>query len=212
MSISIVNSIGQSSKQKKITTQFFIGISIQKFALQQWVKPSSNAALYLLGAEQNPEGFGIEIPIEFYFNELNFGLLINPILRYDVTKPVAFGGTGIEQEKSLFADMHLSIFRKQYISKYFKQPLKIGIGYSFISPFLAFENPAPPLIPYKEIKLDFEGPHVFLSVPIGNLLYIKQQFTYIPKGQIMYLDYSKALMYHLSIKLDPKAFKRKRNK
>ncbi len=195
VNLSFASYCQSQSEQPRVTTQLYTGISIQKFALQQWVKPTG--PLHHLGAEQNPEGFGLEMPIEFFFNHHNFGLLGNPILRYDITKPLGFSGPGLKQKASLFVDFHISVYKKLEIPKYFKQPLKIGVGYSFISPFLAYENPAPNLIPWREIKLDFAGPHILLCIPVYKFISIKQQLMYVPQGQIMYWNFSEALMYHL---------------
>lgn len=178
----------------------YAGLSYQKFMLQQWFVPSSNTLIPFLGAEQNPEGFGLSIPIEFYSSNRNLGILVNPILRYDVVRPYVFSINGVPKDKySLFSDYHFSIFRKFRIRRIFSNPLKAGIGYSFISPFIAFDEDNPQLLQRMEVKLDFEGFHFFLNLPFTNEISLKQQFMYVPHGQIMYNGFWEAMMYNISI-------------
>lgn len=204
--------LGQPTKKSKLANQLSIslGASFQKFFLEQKFPSSTNAFLPVTGAEQNPEGFGLTIPIEFYNPNGNWGILADPILRYDVVTPQPFQGNGLpEDEYSVFADLHLSFHKKFKVKWVFKNPLKIGVGYSFISPFLSFEEPNPQLLNRKEIDLSFQGYHLFISIPLHNKIYLKQQFMYVPNGQIMYRDYEDCMMYHLSVEINTSIFSRK---
>lgn len=187
------------------------GISIQKFFLEQKFSSSPNAFLPLTGAEQNPEGLGITIPIEFYNPNHNLGIIVNPILRYDIVTPHPFKINGVpDDDYGLFSDLHLSLYKKLRLKKTFKNPLKIGIGYSFISPFLSFDEPNPQLLNRKEIDLSFQGYHLFINIPLHSKIYLKQQFMYVPNGQIMYLDFEDRMMYHLSVEINANIFFKKK--
>lgn len=186
------------------------GVSVQKFFLEQKFPSSPNAFLPLTGAEQNPEGLGLTIPIEFYSPIRNLGILANPILRYDIVTPQPFKANGLtEDEYGLFTDLHLSLYKNLTLKKVFENSLKIGIGYSFISPFQAFEEPNPQLLNRKEIDLSFQGYHLFINIPLHSKIYLKQQFMYVPNGQIMYRDFEDCMMYHISVELNTSIFKKK---
>lgn len=203
---------GQSEEKPKLGSEFSIsfGISVQKFFLEQKFPSSPNAFLPLTGAEQNSEGLGLIIPIELFNTNRNFGILLNPIIRYDIVTPQPFKGNGLPADVyGLFADLHLSLYKKLSLKKVFKNPLKIGIGYSFISPFQSFEEPNPQMLNRKEIDLSFQGYHLFINIPLHSKIYLKQQFIYVPDGQIMYLDYEDRMMYHLSVEINTNIFSRK---
>jgi hypothetical protein len=220
----LINAYAQKKEKnstKSITQlEFRPGISIQTFAFQRWISYPSSYLVQASSLESNAEGYGLTLPL-YLHTEKSIGILINPILRYDFVRSVPYTISGIDKNSkyALFADLHLSIYQSYRLRiGPNKMLLKVGLGYSFISPFQGYKETftilitppyTPKLIRRDNIKLDFEGFHFFLNLPITNEISLKQQLIYVPKGQILYKGYWEAMMYHLCIEIDPKVFKRK---
>ncbi len=214
------NAFGFDSLKQKWQIIFTPGISIQTFAFQRWISYPSSYIVQTSLSELNAKGLGLTLPFYIVGKSNRTGLLINPIIRYDLVDPTLKRPPALSDYK-IFCDLHLSVFQNFQLGfREKKISFKIGVGYSFISPFISYNErffiiitaPYPPrLIVRNKINLDFEGIHFFLRFPLIKGFYFKQQLMYVPKGQIIYTGYWHNMMYHASIEVDPKLFKRKRN-
>jgi hypothetical protein len=210
-----------STNTRKIKIQIAPGISEQNFAFQKYMERPRSYSVQASSSAVNAKGLGVTLPIYISNSNYRTGLLINPILRYDLVDHKSSLVKPQRSEYGLLSDLHMSVFKHGSLKyKKVKLPIKIGVGYSFISPFQAFDypfqvihfNPPARLINSPKTYLDFRGIHTFIMLSFLKGVTLKQQLMYVPKNQILYNGYWHAMMYHISIEIEPKVFlKRKKS-
>jgi hypothetical protein len=195
--------------EKKVS----LGLSYQTFAFERWSSPEAGSIFNsILFGSQNAEGFGLTLPVSIYAPNRKFGILINPVIRYDIVYQEIIGiGTQKRKEKSkIFSDFHVTLFKKMKIGNS-KLLFDIGLGYSFISPFLSFKEDYIIIVsqPYKpkyyegnKVRLDFQGFNAYLKIPLSNKLSIQQRLIYVPKGQIIYKSYWTSYFFQIGLLYD----------
>ena len=209
----------QDAIKRSIKIQITPGISEQNFAFQRYMERPRSYSVQASSSPVNAKGLGLTIPIYFTNPNYKTGLLINPILRYDLVDHKNSLAKPERSEYGLFSDLHLSVFKHGSLKyKKIKLPIKIGVGYSFISPFQAFDypfqvihfNPPARLINSPKTYLDFQGINSFIAFSFLKGVSLKQQLMYVPKNQILYNGYWHAMMYHISIEIEPRVFFKKK--